>query len=217
MHQKRQVTILTDESSWMNQYGVILERQLVGRGYKVSRVSAREDIKHGDIAFFLSCFEIVKGEFLKRNIHNIVVHASALPSGKGWSPTTWQILEGKNVIPLTLFEAVEQMDSGDIYLRDEMKLEGTELIEEWQAKLGMKIVDMCLKFVAQFDAGQVRGYRQCGQESFYARRHPRDSKLDIDKTIAEQFNLLRVVDNEKYPAFFEMNGKRYTLKITQER
>lgn len=215
MRQKRQITILTDESSWMNQYSVILERHLVDRGYEVARVSAREDIKHGDIAFFLSCFEIIKGEFLKRNAHNIVVHASALPSGKGWSPTTWQILEGKNVIPLTLFEAVEQMDSGDIYLRDELKLDGTELIEEWQAKLGMRIVDMCLKFVAQFDNGQVRSCRQCGQESFYARRHPEDSKLDVGKTIAEQFNLLRVVDNEKYPAFFEMNGKRYILKITQ--
>lgn len=216
MLQRRQITILTDELSWMNQYSVILERKLAERGYTVARVSVRDDIRKGDIAFFLSCFEIVKGELLKRNVHNIVVHASALPSGKGWSPTTWQILEGKNIIPLTLFEATEQFDSGDVYLRDELKLDGTELIREWQAKLGMMIVDMCLRFVEQFEKGQLSGVRQCGGESFYARRHPEDSKLDVRKTIAEQFNLLRVVDNEKYPAFFEMNGRRYMLKVFPE-
>ena len=35
----------------------------------------------------------------------------------------------------------------------------------------------------------------------------------VDKTIKEQFNLLRVVDNEKYPAFFDYSGTRYLLKI----
>ena len=40
-----------------------------------------------------------------------------------------------------------------------------------------------------------------------------DSRLDPDDTIAQQFNLLRVVDNERYPAFFELLGRRYILKI----
>jgi len=40
-----------------------------------------------------------------------------------------------------------------------------------------------------------------------------DSRLDIDRSIKEQFNLLRVVGNEEYPAFFEINGHKYLLKI----
>jgi len=50
-------------------------------------------------------------------------------------------------------------------------------------------------------------------ESFYLRRRPEDSRLDPDKTIREQFNLLRVVDNEKYPAFFDLHGQRFLLKV----
>ena len=42
-----------------------------------------------------------------------------------------------------------------------------------------------------------------------------DSLLDFNKTITEQFNLLRVVDNDKYPAFFENQGEKYFLKITK--
>ena len=41
------------------------------------------------------------------------------------------------------------------------------------------------------------------------------NKLDIDKTIRDQFQLLRIVDNEKYPAYFELNGCKYILRINK--
>ena len=33
----------------------------------------------------------------------------------------------------------------------------------------------------------------------------------------EQFNLFRVVDNDRYPAFFELNGSKYYLMIKAEK
>jgi len=54
---------------------------------------------------------------------------------------------------------------------------------------------------------------QSGDESFYPRRRPDDSRLDPSRTLAEQFRLLRVVDNDRYPAFFEWRGSMYTLRI----
>jgi len=207
------ITILTDKSSWMNKYDRYLEACLIGDGHIVNRVTSREDILNGDIAFLLSCFEILRPELLARNKHNIVVHASALPQGKGWSPTTWQILEGKCDIPLTLFEATPSVDAGQIYCSDLIHLDGFELIDEWQDKLGSKIVEMCCSFVRKLARGEVSGVEQTGVESYYRRRRPEDSRLDIDKSISDQFNLFRVVDNERYPAYFEKDGHKYTLKI----
>lgn len=209
------ITILTDRDSWMNRYDRELEGRLSGDGHEVTLVQDRDDLQDGDIAFFLSCFEIVGREYLARNRHNIVVHASDLPRGKGWSPTTWQILEGKDEIPLSLFEATEAVDAGCVYIRDAMRLDGGELVDEWQEKLGRKIVDMCCEFVAQCRQGRLAPVEQNGEESFYPRRRPEDSRLDVHKTIAEQFNLLRVVDNAKYPAFFEINGQRYYIRISR--
>ena len=34
------------------------------------------------------------------------------------------------------------------------------------------------------------------------KRTPADSEIDPGKSILEQFNLLRIVDSERYPAFF---------------
>ena len=62
----------------------------------------------------------------------------------------------------------------------------------------------------------LSGMEQSGEESFYPRRLPKDSELDINKSIDEQFNLFRIVDNDKYPAFFIKNGKKYVLKIYEE-
>ena len=207
------INIMTAKSSWMNPFDETLKTELENRGHTVNFISSKTELEKADISFFLSCFEIIGPEYLERSTHNIVVHASDLPHGKGWSPTSWQILEGKNEIPLTLFEAVDAVDAGRIYLKDRIRLNGSELIDEWQRLLGDKIVDMCLAFVKYYPENIKDGYDQSGEESFYTRRRPKDSELDPDKTIAEQFNLLRIVDNEKYPAFFIKNGKKYLLKI----
>jgi len=205
------ITILTDKTSWMNKYNIILEQQLKKLGHDVKLIHSKNELGSGDITFFLSCFEIIGENFLKLNKNNIVVHASDLPHGKGWSPTSWQILDGKNDIPLTLFEATNSVDAGDWYIKDTLHLNGYELINEWQEKLGLKIVEMCINYIEQY--GLIKGKQQIGEESFYKRRKPEDSELNVDKTIREQFNLLRIVDNEKYPAFFEIENNKYTLEI----
>lgn len=205
------IQILTDKTSWMNTYNLILYNKLAESGHQVELIHSKSELKHGDTAFLLSCFELISQQYLDLHKHNIVVHASDLPKGKGWSPTSWQILEGKNEIPITLFEAVEAMDAGDYYIKDKLVLDGYELVDEWQNKLGIKIVEMCLNFIKNYNHALPQ--KQTGDETIYPRRRPKDSELDINKTIEEQFNLLRIVDNEKYPAFFNINGKEYILKI----
>lgn len=74
-----------------------------------------------------------------------------------------------------------------------------------------KKIEMCLKFLESYVGKTPK--KQDGEESFYPKRTPEDCELDINKTIKEQFNLLRIVDNELYPAFFKYNGIKYKLKI----
>lgn len=211
MLEEFEITILTDKTSWMNKYNQELSEKLRELGHCVSLISCKNELRKGDIAFFLSCFEIISDDKLQLHKNNIVVHASKLPQGKGWSPMSWQILEGKNIIPLTLFEASGKVDAGDIYNQDEIMLTGTELINDWQKLLGKKIIEMCIFYVTNYT--NIQPVKQIGEESFYAKRAQKDSELDINQTIKNQFNLLRIVDNEYYPAFFQINGRKYKLKV----
>ena len=88
--------------------------------------------------FILSCEKILDEKKLVYHKNNIVIHPSALPKGKGWSPLAWQILEGQNIIPFSLFEASKELDSGPVYLRDELILTGFELNDEIKKKQAEK-------------------------------------------------------------------------------
>ena len=41
-------------------------------------------------------------------------------------------------------------------------------------------------------------------------------RVDPELSLAEQFNLLRVVDNQRYPAFFHWRGQRFTLNVQSD-
>lgn len=208
------ISFLTDNpKSWIIPHVDTLEKT-ISLNHRVTRCFACEDIPRGDMSFFLSCEKIVPPHILKRNTHNLVVHPSRLPHGRGFSPLAWQILEGENKIPISLFEAEEKVDSGRVYYCDAIELTGYELNSEIKKLQGQKTIEMVMRFISNYP--HVQGKPQQGIESFYKRRRGTDSELDINESIAEQFNLLRVVDNERYPAFFWYGGHKYTLKIYGE-
>ena len=207
------ITIVSSQNSWLNNYIQDFIDEL--KEFKVIWVHEVQDISDGNIAFFLGFEELVNIEVLDKHKNNLVIHESNLPKGKGMSPMTWQILEGKNEISITLFEMQKKLDSGNIYLQDIIEFSGLELVSEIRDKQAEYTFNLCKKFLDNYPEILDSGKVQEGAESFYKGRKPEDSQLDFNKTIAEQFNLLRVVDNDKYPAFFEHQGEKYFLKIAK--
>mgnify|MGYP004005514989 CR=1 FL=1 len=211
------ITIAIDKDSWIRNYIEFFIEDLFEKGHTVHTVYQASDLKNGDLVFFLGFQEIVHPEILKLNKHNLVVHESALPEGKGWSPLSWQILEGRKEIPITLFEAVDKVDAGPIYLQNIMKFSGHELIDELRAIQGKTTIQMCSQFIDQYPTILKTKKEQIGSESFYSRRNPKDSELNTNKTIVEQFDLFRIVDNDRYPAYFDHMGFRYKIKIEKDK
>ena len=117
----KKIAVLTSEGSWFVPYAKDFVKRLQKRNIQAELFSSHREIsKEYEVVFILSYFEIIDKEFLSKHIHNIVVHESSLPKGRGWSPLFWQILENKNKIPIVLFEASEEADKGDIYIKDNM-------------------------------------------------------------------------------------------------
>ena len=142
-----------------------------------------------------------------------MVHESALPRGQGWSPMTWQILESASTIPITLFEATAELDTGPIYMQQQIELQGHELVEEWRALQAQVTFELCLAWFDRYRVVAAAAQPQHGEASYYRRRRPADSQLDPERSLAEQFNLLRVVDHQRYPAFFDHRGRRYHVIV----
>ena len=188
--------------------------QAAAAGDDARLVRTHENILSGGVAFFLGCVKIARPEMLARNLVNLVVHESDLPRGRGFAPVAWQILEGATVIPVCLFEAGNDADTGPVVYRDWLQLRGDELLPEWRALQGQKSVALCLRYLSA--ESRPEGTAQQGEPTYYSRRRLADSRLDPEKTLAEQFDLLRIVDNERYPAFFAHRGRRYRLLIERD-
>lgn len=210
------ITIACSLNNWMQIHIEQFKSFLQNLNYTVNLIDYNDEIPQGNIAFYLSYPRILTKKELQQHKNNIIVHASNLPQGKGWSPATWLILENQNIIPLTLFEANERIDSGKIYAQSFVELSGTELFDNWKKQLGIAIIDLCKKFICSYPEILQQAKEQEGESSYYPKRTCKDSELDIHKTIADQFNLLRVVDNEHYPAFFYKNNKKYIIKIYED-
>ena len=207
------IQVLTDAGSWISPYVDELAQEWELAGHAVRIAHRVEQALPADFCFCLSFSRIVSAEVRKQYRHTLVVHESDLPDGRGWAPMTWQILEGKSRIPVTLIEAVDAVDAGPIYLQEWITLDGTELNPEWRLLQAQATQDLCMQWVKAYPAIVDRARPQAGAGSIYARRRLADSRLDPAKTLAEQFNLLRVVDNESYPAFFEHAGALYRISI----
>jgi methionyl-tRNA formyltransferase len=209
------IAVLTSEKSWFVPYACQFVEDLRQKGYQSQLFHKHEDVgKAFEVVFMLSYFRITDVQFLKSHKHNLVVHESDLPRGKGWAPLFWQILEGKNKIPLVLFEAAANVDGGDIYIKDYIVLEGSELHDEIRRLQAEKTIEMCLRFLEDYQS--LTPIKQSGQETYYAKRTPQDSQLDVDKSIGEQFNLLRIVNNQEFPAFFCHKNHKYIIHIYRE-
>jgi methionyl-tRNA formyltransferase len=182
-------------------------------GSNVAWCHNAKDLPGGDFCFYLSYGRIVGATTLSLYRHNLVVHASDLPKGRGWSPASWQILEGRDRILVTLLEAVGTVDAGRIYLQEWVDLSGIEIADDWRSLLARATINLSQAFVAQYPDILGEAREQEGEATSYARRRAKDSELDAHKTLAEQFNNLRIVDNEHYPAFFNYNGQQFILKI----
>lgn len=207
------IGVCSDKDTWLNRGLAGLLIDLLAAGHVVNWTHNADKAPASDFCFYLSYGRIVGADTLARHAHNIVVHESALPRGRGWSPLTWQVLEGATSIPVRLFEAAVKVDSGPVYLEDTIMLRGDELVDDLRRLQADATIRLCHQFAAEYPEVLSRARAQSGEATYYQRRRPEDAQLNLDRTLREQTNLLRVSDNDRYPAWIDLNGRIIRLRL----
>lgn len=183
-----------------------------GDRHQIEIVTSSKDLSGGDILFLISCHELIPASLRRKYSKTLIIHASDLPTGRGWSPHVWAVLEDQKHIVVTLLEAEDSPDTGAIWAKEGFDLEGHELYDEVNEKLFGTELNLMTFAIEAFSSIQALPQPANGA-SYYRRRTPEDSKIDIEKPIAEQWALLRISDPERYPAFFEKDGYIYEIVL----
>jgi methionyl-tRNA formyltransferase len=171
-----------------------------------------DELVGADILFLVSCSEIVNKNVIDLYKHVLVIHASDLPTGKGFSPHVWEISQGAEFITLSLLEAADSFDSGRILKKIEIDIPKHYLYNEINEKLFDGTVSL-IDFYLSNQYSIVPKDQHDGLESYYRKRTPKDSEIDPNISLASQFDLLRICDPNRYPAFFYLHGNKYIIKI----
>jgi len=181
--------------------------------HKVEIIQSKDQIKGGDMLFLISCSEIIAASERWQYKFCLVLHASDLPKGRGWSPYIWEIARGAEFITLCLLEVESKIDSGRIWKKISIIVPKDALWNEINHLLFTAEVEMIDYAVQHFAKVQPQTQVNTDQATYFPKRTPTDSKIDVNKSIAEQFNLIRVCDPKRFPAHFDHLGKRYILKL----
>jgi methionyl-tRNA formyltransferase len=172
-----------------------------------------QHLSSGDILFLISCNEIIGCEIRDRYKHVIVIHGSDLPKGRGWSPHIWAIIHGQDQIIVSALSAVAGVDTGPIWAKKKYNVAKYALFDELDAAFfstEMELMDLVKRMVRE---GEEPTPQSEETASYYPRRTPADSEINPEKSISEQFDLIRVCNPDRYPAFFQLHGKRFNIKL----
>lgn len=206
--------LFDQKNNWIHKY--FKKNQFVSnKKFRFSFIYSEKNIKKFDILFIINYTKIINKNILKLSKLNLLIHESNLPKGKGFAPVQWQILNNKSKIPVKLIEATEKVDSGDIYGETKFTVKKTDLNNDIRAQQANATIELLSNFLKKYP--KIKKKKQKGKESFYLRRTKKDSELNPNKTILDNFNLMRICDNKKYPAFFRYENEIFYLNIYKKK
>lgn len=175
-----------------------------------------DDLLGGDVLFLVSCSEVVTQRTRSLYRETMVLHASDLPKGRGWSPYVWELLAGAEKITVSLLRADDPVDTGAIWAKKTFVVPKSHLFKEISQQLfetELELMSLGLALVSS-EASPVPQAKDGA--TYWPKRSPNDSRIDPTKSLAECFDQIRIADPERYPAFFELYGEEYFIELRKK-
>ncbi len=214
------IQILISKNSWANKYKKVIKKNLRSFSKNIFFANNHKKLKKKyEICVLFSYFNFIEKKFLKFSKYNLILHESDLPKDRGMSPISWQILKGMKVLTFCILEAGNKIDNGKIYFKKKVKINENKIfseIKEIQFANNLYLIEKFLKYYKKFNKAP-KAKEQKGKPTYLKLRTPSDSKLNINKSIKSQFNLLRICDNETYPSFFNYKNHKFFIKLYKKK
>lgn len=139
------------------------------------------------------------------------VHPSLLPKYRGPAPIQWAILNGDEKTGVTTMYLDEEMDAGDIILKEEVKIYENETSGELWDRLSKIGAELLVKTLEQIEDGTAPRIKQGKNFTIAPMLEKSQAKIDWEnKTAKEIKNLVRGL-NPIMGAYSTLNGKKIKL------
>ncbi len=185
--------------------------------YQPKRIREPECIEHlrkyhADAIVVVAFGQILPKEILEMPRYGCInVHASLLPKYRGASPIQWAVIEGEPVTGVTTMRMDEGLDTGDIILKEEVRLHDGETGGSLFARLAETGARLCRKTLEELSKGTASFTPQEHEKATYTTMIKKQlGEIDWTKPAQELERLIRGLD--PWPsAYTRLDGK--TLKV----
>jgi len=144
----------------------------------------------------------------------VIFHMTDLPYGRGGSPLQNLIKRKHRATKITAILCDNGLDTGDIYLKEDLSLEGSA--EEIFLRAD-KIIEHMIEEIVRTEPVPIP---QVGTPELFKRRTPSQSNIDTCPAgdVDAWYDHIRMLDATGYPhAFLEANGMRLELRRVSQR
>lgn len=138
------------------------------------------------------------------NQYNCVCfHMADVPYGRGGSPLQNLIIRGHKTTKLTALKMVRELDSGPVYRKTDLNLEGSA--KEIFQRAAPKVIEL-VKYIIE---SEPQPKEQFGKIVTFERRTPEQSEITSSMGTNEIYDLIRMLDAETYPKAFVNIGSHH--------
>ena len=199
--------ILVTDKSWHDALFEDLVQKVPGNWTRIKtrnelRLENIESIKP-DWIFFPHWSHMIPREIFER-FNCVVFHMTDLPFGRGGSPLQNLIVSGHKQTMISAIKVTEGLDTGDVYLKKPLSLEGsaTGIFTRASSVIG----DMIQTIISENPKPQP----QTGEPTIFKRRKPEESNIEELNELNKVYDHIRMLDCEGYPhAFLENEYFRF--------
>lgn len=153
--------------------------------------------------------KILKKEIFSLGAKGAVnIHPSLLPKYRGLSPQHQAIMHGDRETGVTVHMIEDGVDTGDIVLQKKIIIDPGDYVIQLQSKMLAIYKTIVVEAIALLENDSFQPMKQdLAALSYFGPLKKRDREIDLSKTAAEAYNLIRAVSLPYKGAFYE----NYTL------
>ncbi len=157
---------------------------------------------------FIPHWSYIIPEEIWSNFECIVFHMTDLPYGRGGSPLQNLIVRGHKETQISALRVNEGIDTGDIYLKRPLSLEGTA------QEIFLRAVPIIREMVEKIIDENIIPKPQTGEPVVFKRRKPNEGNIGELEDIKKVYDFIRMLDVEGYPpAFLETKHFRFEFTV----
>ncbi|WP_027120539.1 methionyl-tRNA formyltransferase [Mycoplasmopsis lipofaciens] len=143
--------------------------------------------------------------------YNLNVHGSLLPKYRGAAPIQYSLLNNDNETGISLMEMVKEMDAGDIFIQESIKIEKRDTSSSLFNKLSHLATDNIVKWIKDIESNKVKPIKQNENLVIYSPKlNKNDGEINANLSCQRAINIIRAfADNPG--AYTYINNKRVKL------